>query len=429
MMRRFLLLASLAIPVFPVESTPQQLPDPLSLSYALNLASTPSDYQLLQAQAAIESAQYRLQTQQAETGLQAQLELEAAYVGPSDIAFDQTSNDSLAILRINKSLYDFSGSTQRIEAASIEHKAVQQNMQSVIAHRQLEIARQFFAVILADLKYAWDNEAMAIAFVRFDAKKDRYALAQISELDFLDAENSYLNSLYQRTQSESAQRHSRALLAEMLNTPEQLPSNLRHPELTFPQQVLPDFSDLLQRLHEQNPQIRLAQQQLVAAQQRLSAEHRQFYPSLDGELTVMEHAREKGSSDDWRAQINMVFPLYENNSMKARAAQARAELLSQQAMFQETKSKVRQQALAQWQAINVLTQRRQQLKTTQALRELRLDKSRALYEMEVSTDFGEALVAISEMQYQIAKNEFELMLAWMQLRMLMGEPDLLKAEL
>ncbi len=405
------------------------LPQPLTLEYALDLAREDDHYQLIQARARISEAQSQLQQSTLDSGFRAELELEAAYIEPSPIAPDQTHNDSLATLRLSKSLYDFSGSRQRERAAEIQLEALQDDMQSVIALRKIDIARHFFEVILADLKFAWDNEAMAIAYVRFDADKDRHALQQMSDVDFLESENNYLDTLHARNQSESQQRFSRAMLAEVLNRPGQLPSRLAHPEFEFPVKPLPEFTELLDSLLKQNPQVLLAEQQFESARQALDAETRQFYPRLDAQLELSEYARVIGSSEDLRATINMTIPLYENSGMKAKTARARAQLLQRSAELHRIRTQVRQQALKLWQAINVLTKRRQQLQTTQAFRELRLDRSRALYEMEVKTDLGDSMVAISEIQYKQASNDFELMLAWMQLRYLAGKNELFTAEL
>lgn len=423
-----LLLASLPL-TFAFADTLESLPDPLGLQQAMQLAEDPQYFELLEAQASIIQAESRVQQASSNTGFRAQLELTAAYIEPSPIAFDQSSNDSLASLRLSKSLYDFSGSNENIQAANIEHEALEKNLEYIVAQRKIEIARQFFEVILADLKYAWDNEAMAIAYVRFDADKDRYSLKQMSDVDFLQSENRYLETLHARNISETGQRHTRALLAELLNRADQLPSNLQRPLLQMPAAAEAEYSTLLEKLMLNNPAVQIAQQQLQAAEQRMAASQRQFYPRLDAEVTLSEYARETGSSDEWRAELNMVIPLYENSSIKAQLAEARANLMKQRANLQRKESTVRQLALKLWQTIDVLTKRSKQLKTTLALRELSLDKSRALYEMEVKTDLGDSMVAISEIQYKQAKNEFELMLAWMQLRLLMGETDLLQSTL
>ncbi len=399
----------------------QPLPEPLSLQQAMQLAQDMQHHQLLQAQAELGFAEQRQQAAESATGFRAQLELEAAYVEPSPVAPDQTHNDSYATLRLIKPLYDFSGSFEKADAASIEQEALQQNIETIIYQRKIDIARQFFEVILSDLKYAWDNEAMAIAYVRFDADKDRHALSQLSELEYLQAENRYLDSMHQRSLSETRQRHTRTVLAEVLNRPGQLPSSLVRPSLEQLKQAPPEFSELLEQVLQANPHIRLAEQQLKAAEQRLEASSRQLYPRLDAEVSVSEYSRELGSSDEWRAELRMVVPLYENSYMKSEVSKARAEWLQQSATLQRIKSDVRARALQLWQTIELLSKRQKQLETTMYLREIELDKNRALYEMEVKTDLGNAMVAISEVRYRQAKNEFELALAWMQLKLLMGE--------
>ncbi len=406
-----------------VASAAQPLPDPLTLERAMQFADDAESYALIDAQSSIEFSRAELQRAESALGFRAQLELEAAYIEPSAITYDQSSNDSSATLRLSKPIYDFGGSQQKIEAASLEQDALQANLPYIVAQRKLTIAREFFEVILADLKYVWDNEALAIAYVSYDSAQDRHALNQISDLDLMASETAYLETLHTRNISEAQQRQSRAILAETLNRPKQLPTNLQRPSLSFVNQALPEYADVMQKVEQNNPFITLAETKLLAAQQRLDAEDRQMRPLLNAELAVSEYAREK-TSDDVRASLNLVIPLYENRSIKSAVARARSAWMKQRAETLNTKIQVRQQALQLWQGINVLQKRYQQLLSTQTFRELSLDKSRALYEMEVKTDLGDSMVAISELQYRRAKNEFELVLAWMQLQLLMGETDL-----
>jgi len=409
--------------------TVAKLPDPLRLEQAMSLANDQQHYQILEAEAELANAVSRIHQAESSMGFRAQLKLEAAYIEPSRIALDQSNNDGIATLRLIKPIYNFAGSDEKILAANIEQAALQDYMQYIILQRKLDIAKQFFEVILSDLKYAWDNEAMAIAFVRFDADKDRYALSQLSDVDMLESENNYLNILHERSLSEIAQRHTRAVLAELLNRPSQLPSNLQRPAYNSKQSVPAEYAIMLEKVMQQNPLIKLSEKKLEAAHQRVLAEGQQLRPRLDAEVEVSEYARLTGSDDEWRAQLNLVIPLYESASIKSDVAKARAEWLKQRAELLNIKTQVRKQTLQLWQAVNVLSKRREQLQTSLEFRELNLDKSRALYEMEVRTDLGNTMVAISELQYKQAKNEFELILAWMQLRVLAGEKDLNKASL
>jgi outer membrane protein TolC len=406
-----------------MSSAAQSLPDPLTLEHAMQFADDAEAYVLIEAQSGIELSRSELQRAESALGFRAQLELEAAYIEPSEITYDQSSNDSSATLRLSKPIYDFGGSQKKIEAASLEQQALQANLPYVIAQRKLSIARDFFEVILADLKYVWDNEALAIAYVSYDSVQDRHALNQVSDLELMASETAYLETLHARNISEAQQRQSRAILAETLNRPSQLPTNLQRPSLSFVNQPLPEYTEVMQKVEQSNPYIKLAETRLLAAQQRVDAEDKQMRPLLSAEVAVSEYAREK-TSDDLRATLNLVVPLYESRSIKSAVARARSAWMKQRAETLNIKIQVRQQALQLWQRINVLQKRYQQLLSTQAFRELSLDKSRALYEMEVKTDLGDSMVAISETQYKRAKNEFELVLAWMQLQLLMGETDL-----
>jgi len=405
-----------------------ELPDPLSLPQVMKMADQADHYTLLEAQSEIIDAQSRLEEAESLLGFSAQLELQAAYVEPSSVAFDFSKNDSGAILRLTKPLYDFGGSEHSIKAAQIDQQALQAKMSYVISSRKIEMAKQFFEVILSDLKYAWDNEALSIAYVRYDAVKDRHALSQVSDLELLESEAQYLDTLHTRNLSEAQQRYSRAVLAETLNRPGVLPSNLVLPELAVLQTELPEYSPLLEKVLHSNPQIMLAERQHSAAQQKLLAEDQQLSPFVSAELEVSEYARAR-SSDDMRAALNITFPLYESHSIKSRISKTRAAVLKQRAILLSVKAQVRKQALSLWQSISVLNKRLQQLKMVQELRELKLDHSRTLYEMEVETDLGDSLVAISEIQYERAKNKYELALAWMELRLLLGKTDMMGAAL
>jgi hypothetical protein len=53
--------------------------------------------------------------------------------------------------------------------------------------------------------------------------------------------------------------------------------------------------------------------------------------------------------------------------------------------------------------------------------ELYLDEKRALYEMEVKSTLGNAMVQISDAQYGVAKSQYETLLTWAKIDVLVGE--------
>lgn len=337
MIRLVLLLYLFHLPVVMADSL-MSLPDPLALQQAMEMADDAQYYKIIEMQADMAANQSLLEQAESDLGFKAQLEVEAAYIQPSRIALDQSSNDSSVSLRLIKPLYDFGGSNEKILAANIEQAALQGHMDFIITQRKIEIARQFFEVILSDLKYAWDNEAMATAYVALDRDKDRYALSQISDVELLESENSYQNIFHTRDLSEMNQRHSRAVLAEILNRASQLPSNLHMPEFDFSKFVLPGYEQLMEKVLANNFQIKLAEKQMQASSQRVVAENRQLYPRLDAEIEISEYARIAGSHDEWRAQLNLVIPLYENTTMKTDISRARAQWLKQRAKLLNIKN-------------------------------------------------------------------------------------------
>lgn len=126
-----------------VVSAAQPLPDPLTLEQAMQFADDADSYALIEAQSSIELSRSELQRAESALGFRAQLELEAAYIEPSAITYDQSSNDSSATLRLSKPIYDFGGSQQKIEAASLEQEAWQAYLPYIVAQRKLSIAREF----------------------------------------------------------------------------------------------------------------------------------------------------------------------------------------------------------------------------------------------------------------------------------------------
>jgi len=137
-------------------------------------------------------------------------------------------------------------------------------------------------------------------------------------------------------------------------------------------------------------------------------------------VEVSEYSRQASSNDDWRASLNLTIPLLENEAMKSEVARYRSQWLKLRAMLLEEQTRVRYRILKLWQNIGLLKTRREQMQVKQDYRELTLDRSRALYEMEATTDLGDAMVAISEVRYRQAETDFKLALAWMELNLLLG---------
>ena len=414
----FLVLLILSPRLWAEESA---LPEPLTLDYALSLAAESSHprLQIIDAQQAVSEA--HKQSAESAYGLNAEMELRALWSKPSPLALNQQTDDHRALLRIQKRLYDFGRTRQQVEAEETELEALKINRQAEIERRKIDIARRYFDVILSDLKFAWQDEAMATAYVTYDRIRDQHELALRSDVELLRAEADYQKVRMSRYQAEIQLRRTRALLAEELNRPDQLSSKLLRPVLNVRKNKIAEYDELIKRMQGSNPQIKLAQQRLQAASRRLQAARIEGRPELTAQVDIADYSRETAGNNDWRAGLYLTVPLFDNPQIKAQVAKKRADWLRQKAELADIKLQMRQQLLELWQDVQFLQVSYEQLMAEMDAREIALDKSRALYEMEVKTDLGNSMVNVSEMQFKQAQLEFNLTIAWMKLHWLLGE--------
>ncbi|MBF0256134.1 MAG: TolC family protein, partial [Gammaproteobacteria bacterium] len=227
------------------ETLPQALPEPLDLQQALRLASEGDHPALLQAQARLAAGSAALDLAERENDPQAALVAGLRLIEPSPVATDQDSNDSYLKLNLSKRLYDF-GRQQAGEAvAEASLASVELHLLAARQQRQLEVMQRFFGVLLADLRHARDNEAMAVAYIGFDKARSRVQTQQMSELELLRREQDYQLSRQQLASSDNARRAARSALALALNRPGQLPASLRPGKLGALQRRIPALDGLI----------------------------------------------------------------------------------------------------------------------------------------------------------------------------------------
>ncbi len=400
----------------------EPLPEPLTLEYALSLAEATHPDLLLQ-RSALARTEAELQGAEADTAVSLSIEGRARWIQPPDIAPENdVTDDHKVSLFLRKPLYDFGQSSSRYQAALQANLGSEQRYQALLLQRRVTIMRSFFDVLLADMEFARDNEALATAFIAFDRLRTRQELGQASDIAVAELESAYQRARIQLNLSETRQRATRARLANVLGHPGMLSSELSRPMLDYHTRTLPDYEKLLGQAMTLSPRLKALQAELTATQQRLEAARASGRPHLDAELEASDYSRELGSSDHWRAGINLSVPLYTGGRVDAVEAQQQAELYRIQATLEQARYDLRQQVLDLWLELNTLKLRREGASTQQDFRELYLDQSRANYEMEFKSDLGDAMVRLSEAQLELAKNNFDFAIAWEQLAALVGAP-------
>jgi len=395
------------------------LPNPLTLESALALAEDPHP-DLALADARVDAGRARLEQAQSLSGVTASLELTGIAAYPSTEPSFDLLNDSRGRFLVQKRLYDFGYSDALRESAAGELLGREHARFDARQSRRLAIMASYFDVVLADLRYTADNEAMAHAYVNFDRMRDRHKVGQISDIVLLEYENRYQELRVARTESGKRQVSARERLAQALNRPQERPSELAPPELPGNDRPLPELEPLQRAAMERNPTLLALRAEVQGARARVAAERGRFAPVVSAELEAARWAREFPTRDEFRAGLSLRVPILDGGERNASVGAAEAVLAEREARLARAELDLRQTLLDLYQQIETLSVAREAARVRSAYRDVYLDRSRALYDLEIRTDLGDAMTRGSEAAWQAAQVEFRLALAWAQLESLSG---------
>ncbi|MFN2337823.1 MAG: TolC family protein [Gammaproteobacteria bacterium] len=402
----------------------QDLPDPLTLEAAL-AHSQGLHPELLLAQARRESAEARRQLAESRYGTEVSLLARARVVEPSERGrqLHDTRNDSGIRLQLSRRLYDFGQTRARVAAADAASTGQGHHLEAVRQQRGLEVMARFLEVRLADLAFQVQDEAMAIAFVRTDRARNRHELGQMGDVELLALESTFQKVRLARHRAQNEQRNSRARLAQALARPGELSATLVQPRFPGNDRSVPELEEIEAAVQAGNPRLLALRAEVTAGRQRLAAARSGGRPVLTGILAASEFNRATSSSDDLEAELRLEIPLATGGRMGADVALARAEMQAAEAALLEAEWDLRQEVFELQQEIRVLQLQRDEVRVDTEFRDLELDQKRTEYEMEFTSDLGDAMVRFSEMRLRQARNEYELALAWARLAMLTDNPD------
>lgn len=412
------IIGLLLLAQFEVRAEP--LPDPLTLEYALSLAQG-SHPVVDNAAADVAVAEARLAQADASDGLSISVEGRLEYIEPAELSNFQQHNNSQLALNISKRLYDFGHTEAAQQAASQALSGSQWQHLHSRQQQYIKVLKSYLDVILADLEYTRDNEAMATAFVRMDRARDRHELGQFSEIELLRIESLYQKIRQQRATSEAKQRATRSRLAIALNRPDDLPANLEPPNMPIMGQAELDVSQLTAAVLESNPSLKALRAELAAAEQTLKYASSRYGPVIRGELEAREYRRETRSTNPFSVALVLEMPLYTGGRSDAAVAGAKALVDKKQAALAESELLLRQVVLDLWLELQNLKSRVQELDVQGDYREYYLDRSRTLYDLEVTTDLGDAMVQTSDVRLKKAQAAFQWMLTMARLDALSGK--------
>lgn len=333
------------------------------------------------------------------------------------------SSDNSIRLTARKTIYDFGRSDDAELAANFELSAREADLTSTLDQRRLDIMARYFDVLLADMEYTVDNELMAVYYVNYDQGKDRLAQGQISSVELAELESRYQDILLKRNASAERQRLARAMLANAMNQPGVLPGDLEDPALPGNQRTLPDYETLLPVMLNNNPRLHAQQEMLAASQQRIASLRAETGPTLDAEIEAADYSRTATTRNSYSAGLILTWPLYQGNRSNSRVAREMARFNKLQAGTEKLKMDLTQALLQTCLDITRLqgTARDAARKYTQ-YRDLQLERSRGLYELELKSNLGTSMSETSDARLRSRRNEYQLALSFARLEALLGKP-------
>ena len=350
----------------------------------------------------------------------------ARFIEPDPSVTYREHDDHALRLSVRKPLWDFGRGGIAKEAARAAVESERWRLADARHEHHVAVLRGYFDILLADLEYARENEAMAIAFVAADRARERNALGQVSDVEALELESAYQRVRHARFAAAARRRASRAWLAILLDRPGELSSRLVSPSITVSGRTVPDHAALEMEVLRGNPSIKAARAQVDAAKRRVEEARAGDRPMLSGEFEAGADTRPTGRGDRLRAGVILEIPFADGGRRDAEVAQREADLTAAKATLRRVEMEVRQALLESWLALDTLAAERESTEAFAVYRDYHLDRSRALYEHEAHADLGDAMVQISESALRSARVDFGLALAWARIHGLTGrDPDTL----
>lgn len=396
------------------------LPDTLSLEDALNIAEINGSPERDIAEAELLESSADLASVQSRYGVRIKAELSPRYVYAIDPSEGNDINDSYYFLGTSKILSDFGRTKQLSQAAEADIRADAIEFVSFRFLRRLQIIQAYLRVLLADQRYAVDDEKMTILYLQYDKARERHDLGEVSDVDLIGLESAYRSELLVRMRAANRQSEARAGLAVLLNRPDDFPAELQPVQADIKNIKISEYQDLLATALNNNPELTAQDERVKAAEARLQHSRMSTRPVLDSSLELGNYERRYGEGGKWRVGVNLIVPFREGGRFKAEIAKHAAELQKEQAKYQLMKNSLRKTVLELVQELEVLKVAVESADVRLEYRDQYLDRSRSVYELEIKTDLGDAAANMTEAQWNADKVRFDLLLTLGNIDALLG---------
>ncbi len=412
-----------------VERAP--LPQPLTLQSALTV-SLESHPDLVPARARLQAAQIRETQVDASYGFDAFVELQPRASSRASNSDTDFQNDSRYGLVLDKRLTDFGRTTARKEAVHAEINARQAELIARQDQRLLDVMNRYFSVILADYAYRARNEQLALDYFRFSRMQERHErFEQFSELEVAEKEAIYRKAYVDRHRADLERRLTRHELALTLGRPGELSSELQMPDLSvYLEREIPIYTEIVDQAIARSPIVQARRDDVAAARAKVDVAKKINSPVLSIQLEARDYYDTSFSSRDrYRANLKLIAPIFNGTArQKTAVALAQLELFEKEAELVGAEFELREILLNLLAELQVGQAEISAAEAVENYRAYYQDRSRAMYEMEMRADFGDAQTAVAEAIFDMIRVEFQQAMRWARFDVLLARPSLLIKE-
>ena len=290
----------------------------------------------------------------------------------------------------------------------------------------LDIMRSFFAVILADHAYQALNERLAIDYFRYSRmaeRRDRFE--QYSDLEVAEQEAAYRKAYVARQRADLERRQRRHVLALRLGRPGELSSELLMPDLSVYQgREIPEYKDVVEQIIANSSMLDAHRASVASAQAKVAVAEKLNSPVLSADFEAREyHDSSFSGRDRYRLNLKFMMPLFNGTRTRdSEVALAENALAQKQAELLVAEYAVREDVMTV--ISNLLVNRASAMaaEADETYRGYYQDRSRAMYEMEMRSDLGDAQAAVAEALLEVTRVDFEQALLWAEMDALLARP-------
>jgi len=407
------------------------LPEPLTLTDALLLGTT-AHPELMIAQSRVTAAEIQLGKVDSSYGFDAFVELQPRLSSRASSAEVDFQDDSRYGLVVKKRLTDFGRTESRKEAARSEIVANEARFVTRRDRHMLDIMRSFFSVILADHAYRVLNERLAIDYFRYSRmaeRRDRFG--QYSDLEVAQGEAAYRKAYVVRHRADLERRQRRHALALRLGRPGELSSELVMPDLSVYQaREVPEYNDIAEQVISTSSVLNAHRASVASAQAKVEVAKKLSSPVLSADFEAREyHDSAFASRDRYRLNLKFIMPLFNGTRIRdTEVALAENTLVQKQAELLAAEYAVREEVMTLVSDLLVNRAAAAAADSDNTYRSYYQDRSRAMYEMEMRSDLGDAQAAAADALLEVTRVDFEQALLWAEIDALLARPIALMEE-